>query len=137
MPDNIIILIEVSQIRLPLKHQKSDLEKAIFKNLRVSQDKRFSWKIHRCSIDARKKGSPDIRLVYTIHVDAGLSEQSIVSRTKSSDIKIAKITVFKTAKATSKSHCQNPLIIGAGPCGYFAALYIARLVACPIILERG
>ena len=137
MLDNIIILIEVSQIRLPLNHQKSELEKALFRKLRVSQDKIFTWKIHRCSIDARKKGSPDIRLVYTIHVDAGPAEQSIVSKTKSSDIKIAKNTAFKTAKATSKSRCQNPLIIGAGPCGYFAALYLARLGACPIILERG
>ncbi|MDE0571411.1 MAG: hypothetical protein OSB44_12060 [Verrucomicrobiales bacterium] len=137
MPDNIIILIEVSQIRLPLNHQDSELEKALFRKLRVSQDQSFTWKIHRCSIDARKKGSPDIRLVYTIHIDAGSSEQSIVSKTKSSDIKIAKNTVFKTAKANSKSHCQNPLIIGAGPCGYFAALYLARSGTCPIILERG
>ena len=130
-------MIEVSQIRLPLNHQDSELEKALFRKLRVSQDQNFTWKIHRCSIDARKKGSPDIRLVYTIHIDAGSSEQSIVSKTKSSDIKIAKNTVFKTAKANSKSYCQNPLIIGAGPCGYFAALYLARSGACPIILERG
>ena len=130
-------MIEVSQIRLPLNHQDSELEKALFRKLRVSQDQNFTWKIHRCSIDARKKGSPDIRLVYTIHIDAGSSEQSIVSKTKSSDIKIAKNTAFKTAKSNSKSYYQNPLIIGAGPCGYFAALYLARSGACPIILERG
>jgi uncharacterized FAD-dependent dehydrogenase len=137
LPDNIIIVIEVSQIRLPLNHQDSELEKALFRKLRVSQDQNFTWKIHRCSIDARKKGSPDIRLVYTIHIDAGSSEQGIVSKTKSSDIKIAKNTAFKTAKSNSKSYNQNPLIIGAGPCGYFAALYLARSGACPIILERG
>jgi uncharacterized FAD-dependent dehydrogenase len=137
LPDNIIIVIEVSQIRLPLNHQDSELEKALFRKLRVSQDQNFTWKIHRCSIDARKKGSPDIRLVYTIHIDTGSSEQSIVSKTKSSDIKIAKNTAFKTAKSNSKSYYQNPLIIGAGPCGYFAALYLARSGACPIILERG
>ena len=130
-------MIEVSQIRLPLNHQDSELEKALFRKLRVSQDQNFTWKIHRCSIDARKKGSPDIRLVYTIHIDTGSSEQSIVSKTKSSDIKIAKNTAFKTAKSNSKSYYQNPLIIGAGPCGYFAALYLARSGACPIILERG
>ena len=130
-------MIEVSQIRLPLNHQDSELEKALFRKLRVSQDQNFTWKIHRCSIDARKKGSPDIRLVYTIHIDAGSSEQGIVSKTKSSDIKIAKNTAFKTAKSNSKSYNQNPLIIGAGPCGYFAALYLARSGACPIILERG
>ncbi|MDB4712069.1 hypothetical protein OAL09_03100 [Verrucomicrobia bacterium] len=130
-------MIEVSQIRLPVNHQNSELEKALFRKLRISQDESFTWKIHRCSIDARKKGSSDIRLVYTIHVDAGHSEQSIISKTKSSDIKIAKDTVFKSAKANSKSYCQNPLIIGAGPCGYFAALYLARSGACPIILERG
>jgi len=130
-------VIEVSQIRLPLNHQDSELEKALFRKLRVSQDQNFTWKIHRCSIDARKKGSPDIRLVYTIHIDAGSSEQGIVSKTKSSDIKIAKNTAFKTAKSNSKSYNQNPLIIGAGPCGYFAALYLARSGACPIILERG
>ncbi|MBA73249.1 MAG: hypothetical protein CMO73_11295 [Verrucomicrobiales bacterium] len=130
-------MIEVSQIRLPLAHQDSELERALFRKLRLPKEKNFTWKIHRCSIDARKKGSSDIRLVYTIHFDAGTFETEIISKAKSTDVKFAKEPVFSIGKNKPKSYYQNPLIIGAGPCGYFAALYLARSGTCPIILERG
>ena len=130
-------MIEVSQIRLPLNHQDSELEKALLRKLRISKDHSFTWKVHRCSIDARKKGADDIRLVYTVHIDAGFSEQDLISKAKNSDIRITKSTVFNIGEAQGKSYSQKPLIIGAGPCGYFAALYLARSGACPIILERG
>ena len=130
-------MIEVSQIRLPLNHQDSELEKALLRKLRISKDHRFTWKVHRCSIDARKKGTDDIRLVYTVHIDAGSSEHDLISKAKNSDIRITESTVFNIGKTEGKSYSQKPLIIGAGPCGYFAALYLARSGTCPIILERG
>ncbi|MFN9958964.1 MAG: FAD-dependent oxidoreductase, partial [bacterium] len=31
----------------------------------------------------------------------------------------------------------RPLVVGAGPCGYFAALLLAEMGLCPLLLERG
>ena len=36
-----------------------------------------------------------------------------------------------------RQHFQRPLVIGAGPCGLFAALILAQSGFRPIILERG
>ncbi|MFN9944607.1 MAG: FAD-dependent monooxygenase, partial [bacterium] len=32
---------------------------------------------------------------------------------------------------------SRPLVIGAGPCGYFAALLLAQMGLRPLLLERG
>ena len=72
-------VIEVTQIRLKVNHSDSELRQALFKKLNILPDEEIKWKIFKCSIDARKKGTIGVRLIYTIHVDAGLNEQSILS----------------------------------------------------------
>ena len=39
--------------------------------------------------------------------------------------------------ARAPAHFSRPLVIGAGPCGLFAALVLAQMGFRPIILERG
>ena len=67
--------------------------------------------IHK-SVDARKKG--DIRIVYTL----GIREKAVLE----------------------PERCQpalRPVVVGFGPAGMFAGLYLARAGARPLILERG
>ena len=78
-----------------------------------------------------------MQLIYTIHVDAGSNEQSILSKIKN---KTARIVQKKIFNAPIKSHTKlekRPIIVGSGPCGYFAALYLARSGKKPIVVERG
>ena len=86
----------------------------------------FEYKIIQKSIDARDKD--DIKIVYKLMIDTNTS-------LKGKD-------VFpyedKTINLTyPKWNDLSPVVVGFGPAGMFAALYLARCNAKPIIIERG
>ena len=129
-------MIEISQIRLPVDHDDTALEKGLLRKLRAGSERLRDWKIHRRAIDARKHVDGGIRLIYTIHADVGDQEEQIIAAAKSPDVRVASQSVFLSPRDSSGSS-NRPVIIGAGPCGYFAALVLARAGLKPIILERG
>ncbi|MGM9969030.1 MAG: NAD(P)/FAD-dependent oxidoreductase [Anaeroplasma sp.] len=86
----------------------------------------FSFKILHKSIDARKKDN--IKILYKIIID---TKQSL----KGKDISIYKDDNYKIKYYNWKG--LSPVIVGFGPAGMFAALYLARCNAKPIIIERG
>ncbi|MBK7232621.1 MAG: FAD-dependent monooxygenase [Saprospiraceae bacterium] len=80
----------------------------------------FSYKIVRRNIDAR---FIDVQYVLRIEVDL---ENDIQNNYKPLE------RIFPKFKS------QNPvLIVGAGPCGYFAALHLLTKGIRPIIIDRG
>lgn len=129
-------MIEISQIRLPVDHDDEALQRALLRKLRVGPGQLRDWKIHRRAIDARKKEDGVIRLIYTIHADAEGEEEQIIAAARSPDVRPATQVIFAVTQVPAKD-TQRPVIIGAGPCGYFAALSLARAGLQPIILERG
>ena len=129
-------MIEISQIRLPVDHDDEAIQKGLLRKLRTSASQLRDWKIHRRAIDARKHEDGGIRLIYTIHADAGDQEAQIIAAAKSPDVRVAKQVAFIPPGAPAENGTR-PVIIGAGPCGYFAALILARAGLQPIILERG
>ena len=130
-------MIEVTQIRLKVNHSDSELKQALFKKLNILPDEGIKWKIFKCSIDARKKGAIGVRLIYTIHVDAGSNEHSILSKIKNKTARIVQKKIFNTPIRSHAKLEKRPIIVGSGPCGYFAALYLARSGKKPIVVERG
>ena len=76
-------------------------------------DNKFKGRIVKKSLDARKKD--DIHYVLTI-VDGKAENKLIIP---GSDL------------------VSRPVVVGFGPAGMFAALYLARSGANPIVLERG
>ena len=89
--------------------------------------KDFNYKIISKSIDARKKEA--IFLVYRLMVE---TTESIKGKNVSKYV--AKTTKLKYP---CWSCSDRPVIVGFGPAGIFAALYLARCNAKPIIIERG
>ncbi len=135
------------------------LEKRVRKMLRVPFQ---SMEILRRSLDARDKS--DIKYVYTIRVDTGKTpeeEKRILKQINNKNVMLTDGKEYEfpfafspkneTGNAilnTSEKHSENleyhddtnefrPLIIGAGPAGYFAALELARAGFRPILCERG
>ena len=130
-------MIEVTQIRLKVDHSDSELKRALYKKLNLHINEELNWKVYRCSIDARKKGTSGVNLVYTIHINAGTEEDKILLHAKNKSIRIIYEKLFSPPVNEKKQQSTRPIIIGSGPCGYFAALHLARCGKNPIVLERG
>lgn len=106
----------------------SPLDKTSLKNI-ISQRlniKNFTYKIISKSIDARDKGS--ILYIYRFLVDT--NERLTHKNASKYDKKENKMTYPKWKGL-------SPIIVGFGPAGMFASLYLARCGANPIIIERG
>ena len=132
-------MLRLSEVRLPLDHGPEDLEAAILRRLRIPPDRLISHRLIKRSIDARRRER--IQLIYSLDVE--VRGQSAVLRKLRADnrLKVAPDTRYRAvAKAPSTFPRQGesrPVVIGAGPCGYFAALLLAQMGFKPLLLERG
>ncbi len=132
-------MLRLSEIKLPLGHQPDDLEDAIYKILKICSSRLISHRIVRRSIDARCHES--IKLIYS--VDVSVTDEDALLKTFSNQKKVKKAPDTKyrpIAKAPKNFYIKEedrPVIVGAGPCGYFAALLLAQMGFKPLLLERG
>ncbi len=127
-------MIQITQLKLPYHHSAVELENKIRKTLKISQNQKFTYKIVKKSIDARKK--PELFLVYTCHVVCD-NEQSIVKKAKHASISIVEPKQYVLPKSGDMKLEHPPLIIGAGPAGLFAAYILVEAGYHPILIERG
>ena len=87
--------------------------------------------IFRKSIDARKKN--DIKIVYSVLVSAEF-DAAYVPRDKA---KISPLVEEKPTVTFGSEKAAPPVVVGAGPCGMFAALMLAENGYSPVLFERG
>lgn len=90
--------------------------------------------IYKKSVDARKKS--DIKLVYSVCLSVNAHENADYDSLKKSGIKLQKDETPKFTCGTDKMN-YRPVVIGFGPAGMFASLYLAKYGYKPIVLERG
>ena len=127
-------MIQITQLKMPYHHTEADLEHKIRKTLKFTQTQKFTYKIVKKSIDARKK--PDLFLVYSCQVSCE-NENAIVKKAKNASITLAKPKTYVIPSAGEQDSKYPPLIIGAGPAGLFTALILAEAGYHPILIERG
>lgn len=129
-------MIRLTEIKLPLDHPPEAIARAACQRLGISATELLSCTVARRAHDARKKHA--IMLIYSLdvavpHEDAVLkrfAHDAHVKPTPDSDYQFV-------AHAAPQTLPLRPLVIGAGPCGLFAALVLAQMGFRPIILERG
>lgn len=125
--------IIVSEIKLnPGEPKEKAFEKA-FSVLKIKPSEANSVSVSKISVDARKK--ENVFLVYSVAVSCE-NEEKIAARAKAKNVVLRKISPAEipVLKTPPKS---RPVIIGFGPAGMFAGLYLARAGANPIVFERG
>jgi len=131
-------------LRLPLDHTQAELEDAICTKLHLPASVLLSHQLVKQSIDARRKGG--IQLVYAIDLELALDgkqKQQLMRRfANSPQLRPTPNEQYAfVVEPLQWKHWltigQRPLVVGAGPCGYFAALLLAEMGLCPLLLERG
>ena len=128
-------MLRVSELKLPLDHAPDDLRAAILARLGIEEPDLLGFTVFRRAVDARRKSA--ILLAYALDVELR-DENSIRARfVGDRNVQISPDTqyIFVPRPAITPHH--RPVVIGAGPCGLFAALILAQMGLRPIILERG
>ena len=125
-------MIRIQEIKLTLDETLDDLPKKIIKKLRISKEDLISWRVVKESLDARKIA--DIHFTYCIDCKVKHEEQVLRHNPKLTRVKEYHYTYPEPGK---KQLAHRPVVVGFGPAGMFAALILAQMGYCPLVIERG
>ena len=128
-------MLRLTELTLPIDHPPEALRAAAAERLGVAESGIVSLSIARRAHDARRKSA--ILMVYTVDVE--VENEAAVLRQLPPDAKVRPTpdTTYRPVATASGQEPLRPVVIGAGPCGLFAALILAEAGFRPLILERG
>lgn len=129
-------MLRLSELKLSLDHDPADLAPAICRRLKIDAASLRNVTVVRRSVDARRRDQ--IALVYSVDVEVE-DEAALLRRARRDPhLRPAPDTRYQpVAQAPQDDPAPRPVIVGAGPCGYFAALSLAQMGFRPLLLERG
>jgi len=137
-------VLRLTELKLPLDHNEADLVAAACKRLRLPADALRAHHLVKRSIDARKTGQ--IQLTYSLDLELAPDlETKLLQRFRGDSHLVPSpdtryLVPWQAPPQLRQRLGQDllrPVVIGAGPCGYFAALLLAQMGLKPLLLERG
>lgn len=120
-------MLRINNIKIIEDLSNEDLIKYVCNKFKINILDIISWNISKKSIDARKKD--DVHYVFSIDINVK-DEKKYSKFNHIEEYKFPIITI-------NRKNNLNPVIIGAGPAGLFAALTLVQNGITPIIIEQG
>ena len=134
-------MLRVNQLKLPLDHAEAALPEAICRRLKLQPQQLLSHRVLKRSIDARRQH--DIQLTYSLEIELEpWLERRLLQRLRN-DPRLQPAAndryamVHIAPAGLEPGTVPRPVVVGAGPCGYFCALLLAQMGWRPLLLERG
>ena len=131
-------MLRLNEVKLPLDHSEEELHAGVIERLDIELKDLLNCVVFRRSVDARKRSA--IQLTYTLDVEVK-DEPAVLNGNEklkqSGRVTISPDTSYHFVTHAPQEIKQRPVVIGTGPCGFFAGLLLAQMGFKPIIFERG
>lgn len=127
-------MIIVNDVRIPLETDKKEAVLIAVKKLKVSKDEVKSSCIVKTSLDARHRNS--LSIVCSVGIELYSNEETVAASLKDPHISMRKYKPVAVKPGEIKMR-HRPVVIGFGPAGMFAGLFLSRYGYRPLIIERG
>ncbi|MBV2350496.1 FAD-dependent oxidoreductase [Synechococcus sp. HK05] len=132
-------MLRLNELKLPLDHEPDAIRAALCRRLKLSPEQlRSGPEVVKRSVDARRKSQ--IQLAYSLEfeLEPALEQRLLKRFARDPHLQPAPDTTYQlVAEAPADADLPRPVVVGAGPCGYFCALLLAQMGFKPLLLERG
>jgi len=133
-------MLRLTDLQLPLPdgpaHVEAELRAAAAVRLGLRPDDIAALRLVRRSLDARKKNAA----VFLYSLDVSCADEAGEARVLAqagAGVSLVEELPYRFPVQAAAGQAARPVVVGAGPCGLFAALALAQAGFAPLLLERG